>query len=283
MEASFVLIKPDKVNDGMFEKELLKHLLSRDIFIENRIEFSLRPYEVEFLWPKFATRYLRLSLNLLKCYLCSRHCNILFIKGHNLIEQSKQIKSILRSKYSNGPYSNCIHTPSNHIELEVQSNYFRTKILTYFEEGNKTQFNLLGSRRTMGLWGRLNEMSGSTLYRICKDVVENTRPYVHDSYNLDGDYALVLYKNKQNKDYVASCLFELCSDLTIVQAITAVIEIIKSGYVILFTGKERELIANRNILNKFEVRSVVIHLLDFSVLQKKYESFINKKARLFLF
>lgn len=114
---TFILIKPDGLNDLSFCKRLYFELEKRNIKVVKTKEVYINNDEIIKIWPYCATD--KVCETLMCRYLSGKKMKLLdLICEDNAIEKVKILKAELRLEYASSPFCNRIHTPSNIIELE---------------------------------------------------------------------------------------------------------------------------------------------------------------------
>jgi nucleoside diphosphate kinase len=114
---SFILIKPDALNNKEIYTDLFKEISNKKLNILEEKNVHINEKQIECLWPYTKTD--SICKHLIRRYLCKDTSRLLLVSSDgDSILKTTSIKTKIRDLYAKSPFMNCIHTPSSMEELK---------------------------------------------------------------------------------------------------------------------------------------------------------------------
>ncbi|WP_135548539.1 ATP-dependent Clp protease adaptor ClpS [Paenibacillus cymbidii] len=261
---SYLITKPDCLNNPAVINDLKSQLHYYNLEIIGEFTITLSRHEVTLCWPDYV-RY-PVTLHLLFQYIADRPLGVYLLKGNDAINKTSEIKKIVRSRYAQHAFANCIHTPSNKQELLLQLKVIEPRM------GMKVEYSMPIEPDSVvrdeailpGIWGGLAKITGETFHEVIDSVwksLGNLHEFKEGIETQAGEEQALLFNDDTNGiDYVASCLIETFPDWTPERAIITVLKVDQTGSACLYSGdKEKisDIIGKLNGLN-LQVKAVRI-------------------------
>lgn len=120
MDKTFLVFKPDSMENNMIINETIRLVLSKDLSIVRNQIVNLNESQIANIWPHLAQDPVCLFLQ--NSYINQKELSVFFIEGKDAIKQIDCIKNRIRKQYAKWQCSNCLHAPRNVSEYENDIN-----------------------------------------------------------------------------------------------------------------------------------------------------------------
>lgn len=249
MELSLILLKPDIYEN----KEALTDL--NNLINNSRLETVLRmnvlldKKKIVNIWNQFLDDYV--SQELLYLYFNNQTLKCIILKGEDALDKTREIKKIIRKRYSKSIIQNCIHSPDTFEEFIHDIKIFNNLESTCYTRNNKilpekfTKYNKLDEDYlkavSLKLWSTI--VRDSEFY--------NSWLINHKSVEFRYKLYLIPKRIKLNEfismKYIVAVIFELIFEIDLFDAYVVVLNALKNGKSLLISSNNFEYIRYINL------------------------------------
>ncbi|MFI9842519.1 hypothetical protein ACIHFD_36175 [Nonomuraea sp. NPDC051941] len=234
-------MKPDGLADPKVRADVMAEVACAELQVQVAREIILERDQVDQMWPDVTHGKQPITKNLLARYLRSGPLYLLVVEGVDAVAKCLAIKQRIRRHHARGAFANCLHSPSDRIEVESNLHLFGVKAEGLAGRGAVYPVKLLPP-----IWGRLASLSDDELATVAeqlwqKAVACSWRGLWSDP-KISHLTRLVLHQDKRTTlEYAASCLCELFDDMAPIEALSAVWEVERAGRLVLRRGLHAEI------------------------------------------
>jgi nucleoside diphosphate kinase len=236
-ELSFILIKPDGLARAPVRSAVGALISEHEFEICEELDVYFGADRISRVWPQFPADRCPFTVELMRLYLGTAASRVIVVRGTDAIRRCRELKDVIRRRYSEGLFANCVHCPSDASEITFQLPALLDPVISDLGDSSAPS-NL---EAWGGVWGRLatSTLEAVKIARLIWDSAQRAGwSYLWRPLLLDAPAVIELCNDDNHSlDYAASCLVEAFPDWRPEQALAAGIEADRAGVVMLGYGQ----------------------------------------------